>query len=638
MAFLFNFGGFRQKAWRRKKDDCELENLSDFAFFPEQFFFKLWKILSGKNPDPHGQLDDQCDKPNGLFTEFSDTVDFSEVRAGSYLDGTQYNAGSGDDRVVLANTAQEQSESGYVQGSAFFAEAGDDTVTGQSLDDLIYGGDGNDHLFAGFGADSLFGGSGDDHLTVSGLGDGDLFDGGAGYDELTVFLENSLENRFVVQSATIEVNSETAKTFSIDKIVVSGGEKNDVIVGRGEANTFYGLNGDDRLFAGSGADSLYGGEGRDLIFFDDVNNDFADAGSGKDVLILRFGPSVNVDLATGHASAVDGSGSALFINFEDADIYGDGGALVSGTSASNTLVVRGEGNTISALDGEDAVSIFDGGNFLDGGEGTRDFLRINSSKQIYVDFSSNEYSIESSVGTVENFEWLKTYHSDDSIIGSQKDEYFWIGTGRDTINAGDGNDSVVVEDGGDDLFGGQGNNDWLRVESSNDCVINLQNANLSFEDENFSIFQEFENFVAGSGNDHLIGSSQEDVMFGGDGNDTLDTGGTSASGEVDKFYGGAGDDLLRFHQGQAILEGGSGNDTFIFSFSTPQSSSIKILDFNRQEDNLNLTDLEISLEDFLGSLEQNGASTFSNLGDLTIEFHNLSKTEFEQDHDSFLLL
>jgi Ca2+-binding RTX toxin-like protein len=62
----------------------------------------------------------------------------------------------------------------------------------------------------------------------------------------------------------------------------------------------------------------------------------------------------------------------------------------------------------------------------------------------------------------------------------------------------------------------------------------------------------------GSGNDHVIGGAGIDWVDAGDGNDLLETGGSTEGTEA--FLGGDGDDILVFNGGSAFLDGGAGYD------------------------------------------------------------------------------
>jgi Ca2+-binding RTX toxin-like protein len=115
-----------------------------------------------------------------LFTAHSDSVDFNDVEAGSYLDGTQYDADNQDDFVILPSDADAAAEAGFVAGTLFLAGNGNDSVFGGTLADLIDGGNGQDLLDGGAGDDTLIGGNAADTL-IGGLGD-DVMTGGEGKD------------------------------------------------------------------------------------------------------------------------------------------------------------------------------------------------------------------------------------------------------------------------------------------------------------------------------------------------------------------------------------------------------------------------------------------------------------------------
>jgi Ca2+-binding RTX toxin-like protein len=123
-----------------------------------------------------------------LFTVHSDSVDFNDVKAGSYLDGTQYDADNQDDFVILPSDAGEAAEAGFVPGTLFLAGSGNDTVIGGTLADLVDGGDGQDLLDGGAGDDTLVGGNAADTL-IGGLGD-DVMTGGNGKDVFAFTLAN----------------------------------------------------------------------------------------------------------------------------------------------------------------------------------------------------------------------------------------------------------------------------------------------------------------------------------------------------------------------------------------------------------------------------------------------------------------
>src|SRR5690606_27335934 len=103
-----------------------------------------------------------------------------------YTDSATWgNAKNGPDNVVLASAGQtvyDGQEGGTfnkvagISTSTFYADDGNDTITGLDRNDSIYGGKGNDSLYGGDGSDYLAGGAGSN-----------LLYGGAGSDTLTAF-------------------------------------------------------------------------------------------------------------------------------------------------------------------------------------------------------------------------------------------------------------------------------------------------------------------------------------------------------------------------------------------------------------------------------------------------------------------
>lgn len=108
-----------------------------------------------------------------LFTSGDNTVDFSQINAGSYNPASYYDALSGNDTVYLPIDQNSAFLAGYNLSQIFFGNTGNDQIFGSHLNDTLNGGAGNDFLSGGLGNDLLLGGSGDDTLI-----------GGAGADQL----------------------------------------------------------------------------------------------------------------------------------------------------------------------------------------------------------------------------------------------------------------------------------------------------------------------------------------------------------------------------------------------------------------------------------------------------------------------
>ena len=281
-----------------------------------------------------------------------------------------------------------------------------------------------------------------------------------------------------------------------------------------------------------------------------MNGDTGDGGADYDAIQFNFLQSVNIDLATGVASLVGGSGSGTFTNFEAATIFGAGGAIVSGTNGSNNMFVRGTGNTITLLDGNDNVELDSGGNFIDGGAGTTDSVKFNTSADVIVDLSLpvGSTDIGGLIGTITGFEVIRTGSGNDNITGTSSDDRVEVDTGNDIVSTGSGADLIFVNDGGDTLDGGAGLNDTLFVTTTDDVTadISIPLGTLQIGGDALSTINGIENITSGSGNDTLIGGAGVSVLLGQDGNDMI--------------FGGDGNDAIRGGNGMDTLFGGAGND------------------------------------------------------------------------------
>ncbi len=215
-----------------------------------------------------------------LFTKKADSVDLNAIDVGGYSDGTQYDAGKGNDVVILPQTAREALEAGFTEGSAFDAGKGNDQVTGGSLADLVDGAQGRDTLLGGAGDDSLFGAQGNDSL--DGGADNDLLNGGSGNDML-VGGEGDDSLTGAGGRDTLEGGD------GLDLLI--GGSGNDSLLGGGDNDQLLGENGRDTLDGGLGNDLLNGGGSHDLLL-GGIGDDTLTGGSGRDTLDGGLGDDV----------------------------------------------------------------------------------------------------------------------------------------------------------------------------------------------------------------------------------------------------------------------------------------------------------------------------------------------------------
>jgi len=446
--------------------------------------------------------------PPPLFTENMDTVDFNTLVAGTYLDGTQYDALAGDDVVVLPADAMAAADSGYAVGTAFDGGDGNDTITGGALDDeinggngddVIYGGDGNDILRGQGGEDELYGQAGDDVLGPGfNPGGTDILDGGDGND--TASFRNApvgVDADLVTGIAT----RGTATTLLTSIENINGSDFADSLRGDGGDNVLRGFDGDDVLLGRGGNDSLFGGDGDDLLGpgYNPGGTDILDGGAGNDTVSFANAPvAVDADLSTGIATR--GTATTLLSNIEN----------VNGTEFNDTITGDAGDNILTGGNGDDIIMGGDGNDLLIGGPVLTD--------------------------------------GDDLIYGGNGDDTLRPGHGDGLLDGGAGNDTAAFINAMHpvvaDLVGGH-----AILPGGDNILVDIEN--LTGTDHNDVLRGDAgDNILTGrSGDDTLVGRDGNDVLIGGDGDDVLS--------------GGDGNDVLDGGFGFNLLRGGAGNDTLI---------------------------------------------------------------------------
>ena len=150
----------------------------------------------------------------------------------------------------------------------------------------------------------------------------------------------------------------------------------------------------------------------------------------------------------------------------------------------------------------------------------------------------------------------------------------------DVLNGYAGNDTLIGGAGNDSLFGGLGNDTYL-VSDIGDVVNELLGAGtdtaLSSLD-NYSLTSNVENLsLGGAGNSNGTGNSLDNILTGNDGNNSL-IGGAG----VDTMYGGAGDDIYLVAEiGDTANEiANAGIDTVISTVNFTLGNHVENLDLN----------------------------------------------------------
>jgi Ca2+-binding RTX toxin-like protein len=252
------------------------------------------------------------------------------------------------------------------------------TINGMAGDDVLTGGSINDRIDGGIGNDQLDGGPGDDVLT-GGLGD-DVIDGGSGSLDL---LQDGGDADLVLTNTTLTgIGNDTL--IGIERAIITGGPSPNLIDasafvgsgftildGAGGGDTLLGTAGDDILtssgngddsmvgnagddfvFAGSGRDTIFGGDGDDRLFGQGGSGDQLFGGNGDDNLDGGSGNDVSLHGEAGNDKIFGGNGNDNASGGDGRDtVFGGAGDDVLTGDAGNDLLSGGPG--VDAIDGGD---------------------------------------------------------------------------------------------------------------------------------------------------------------------------------------------------------------------------------------------------------------------------------------------
>lgn len=502
--------------------------------------------------------------------------DGSEAVNGILVTGGSVNAVSWDftnwddakDSVILVGSAGGDVLYGSVRADRIEGLESNDSLSGNSGNDIILGGAGADYLNGGSGRDVVDGGSGDDIIYPSG---NDMIDGGEGLDVLLVNTRRSnIDYNIDISSGGGGGNIGDGSTLTgIEMLdlklwrgydVIVGGDFNDRIFSRRDADTISGGGGDDYLAGGLSFDVVNGDGGDDRIVSEDI--DQIDGGDGIDLLELDrhyplFTKSITLDITAMPEDIGDGTrvanierlvydGSSLVDRIAGGDLDDD----IDGRSGANVLQGRGGNDRLSGsgkLYGGAGNDILNGDGMLDGGNGD-DAL--------------------SGKGTLYGGE------GNDKLGGTG---LLFGGSGNDSFVCGSGTAEVTFHGGsGADFFeipyylrAGVS----LSYSGSSGAIqasLELYGATFSGGDAEGDRTSGYFSNLTGSGFDDVItGNDLANTLLGEDGNDTID--GAQAD---DHLRGGAGDDYILGGRGKDVIDGGLGrdvmkggvmNDTYVFT-------------------------------------------------------------------------
>ena len=499
---------------------------------------------------------------------FKDESNSQGIKGIEFNDGSSMNLEDIKKGVLISSDSDQKTFYGFnsddtiIGGDSneyLFGEGGNDTLIGNKGDDIISGGDGNDILIGGEGNDELQGGSGNDTY-VFGRGDGNdkiiNYDSDSGQNDIIKFEEDITKDDLIFKRVrtsdgvgdlvvsikgtkdsicvsgmfnVVDNNHILNEQYKINKIEFSdgsymdleaiqlalknnnviihssyfwrnneGSDEDDEIYGDDDSNYLAGNKGDDILIGGKGADRLNGGEGADTyVFAKGDGNDIISA-DGNDIIKFKEGISKDDLLITREYSN-------LKINFKNSDD--------SITVSGMLYEIDSNSQGIKAIE------------FSDGSSLSLEDIR----KAVLVNNDS-----------VDAYETISGFNSDDLIIGNSKDNVIIARGGNDTVYGKEGNDTISGDAGNDLLIGGEGDDTYeYNMGDGNDTIDNT-----------------------GGGNDTILfsyGISKDDVSFKKDGNDLIVTVNKDSSQTIkvkNHFLGGDyAIDQIKFASNGSVLSG-----------------------------------------------------------------------------------
>ena len=307
-----------------------------------------------------------------------------------------------NDDLIEAGAGNDTVDAG-AGNDAIYGDSGDDRLSGGAEDDLIYGGTGYDRLFGGTGHDTLYAGTEDD--TLDGGDGNDILYGGDGYDQIV---------------------------GGIGDDTIYGGDGNDLIYGQSGADSIEGGAGNDTLDGGSDSDHIGGGIGDDDIDGGE-ENDTVHGGDGNDIVEGGQGD----DTVYG-----DAGNDTITIGSGDDEIYGGDG--------DDTFLVT---NDLGGF-GTDTI---DGGDLDETTGDVLDATSLNQDMQVFLNSAGTGELLDGRAGvTFSGIEKVLMGEGWDYFVGSDEADNVSMGTGADSVIAGQGDDII-------DLGPADGDEDTLQI-------------------------------------------------------------------------------------------------------------------------------------------------------------------------------
>ncbi len=355
-----------------------------------------------------------------------------------------------------------------------------------------------------------------------------------------------------VYSGQFNVSSGGAQPYDGDRLIVYGGEGNDVVdVDLGGCTSpvdieFYGGPGDDTLNVHNGQANVlfYGGIGNDTVTIDTTG--------GANVLYGEEG----ADTIT-----VTGASSST--------VFGDNGILR--INRDTGLRDKAIGWARTDEDGIDTISTGDGNDVVFGG-GFADIIKTGAGNDLaigdggYFTFVNGDVPHNSPSVNIDAITLYMGTGGNDVIFGGAGMDALFGGPGDDILDGGADDDQVLGGEGADILYGGGGSDD-IYGEKGRDTIFGFRDPQAApgkSDDSDLTAATadggdliyggDHQDYVRGNaGNDVIYGDQADDILFGDEGNDLI-----YGSLGSDLIFGGAGSDIIDGSEGSDVVFGDDG--------------------------------------------------------------------------------
>ena len=472
------------------------------------------------------------------------------------LEGVSFDAWAPGSLEVLGTEGADLIDAAFVgaaggrvgdRSQTITALGGDDVIRDGAGHDMIDGGDGNDRFENGAGNDTVTGGRGND-VFIDGAGDdtyygtinsntfhagegANHYGGGTWWDKLYY---GAATSGIVVDLADPSRNAGLAAGDTISGIEFISGTDYDDDIG-GSFRQIVTGDGNDILRDGIGAQSMTGGSGADTFLLtsdtdQDTINDFSLGVDRLEIDGILIDPSA---LPSGIIASQSGNDVLL--------THGDGDTLLLRKQSVTDWVSGSEDSSGPALEiwGTEGADLIDAA-YIDPTGG-----RIADNGQTITALGGDDV--------------IRDGTGHDTIYGGDGNDRFENGAGNDTVTGGDGND-VFVDGAGDDTFYGGNHTDAFYAGAG----ANVFDGGSGWD----KVF--YSGATAGIVVDELDPSRNAGMAAGDTYSGIEFVDGTDFDDDIGGLFrqisGGAGNDILRdgaASYGQS-LTGSYGVDTFVF--------------------------------------------------------------------------